>query len=66
MGRDNERMTHELRELKTVRPSDARLPCTVPSLQGYLVEILLNRIERDLHGMPVEEILLKVSMTVHA
>jgi hypothetical protein len=59
-----ERMIHELRELKTVIPPDARLPRTDPSLQRYFAEILFNRIDRDLHRVPAEEILLQVSMVV--
>jgi hypothetical protein len=61
-----ERMRHELCKLKTWAPPDVGLPRTVPSLQKYSAEILLNRVDHDLHGAPVEEILLKVSIVVHA
>jgi hypothetical protein len=31
----------------------------------YFTEILLSSIDRDLHGVPMEEILLKISMVIH-
>jgi hypothetical protein len=61
-----ERVKHELRELKTVTPPDAMLPHKVTSLPRYFAGMLPNRADHDLHGVPVEEILLKVSMVVHA
>jgi hypothetical protein len=61
-----ERMKHGLQELKTVTSPDAKLPCTIPSLQRYFAEALFNRVDRNLHGVPGEEILLKVSMLVHS
>jgi hypothetical protein len=61
-----ERMRYEFCELKDVTPPDARLPRTVPSLQRYFAEIVLNRVDRDLHGIPVNEILVKVSTVAHA
>jgi hypothetical protein len=47
-----ETMRHELRELKTVTPPDARPSRTVPSPQRSFAEIPLDTVEGDLDGHP--------------